>query len=158
VHNSTYKKVVVQWLNEALCFVSSLVLADSFRLRNRQLLVAAKRHVQHLFCVTFLLNLDMHIDNPKIDQIRELCKENRVKTLFAFGSVTRDDFNADSDIDLVVDFEEKDPFIYSDLYLNLKSKLEDILNRQVDLLEERAIKNRFFRQQLESTKVPLYGN
>jgi len=100
----------------------------------------------------------MHIDNPKIDQIRELCKENRVKTLFAFGSVTRDDFNADSDIDLVVDFEEKDPFIYSDLYLNLKSKLEDILNRQVDLLEERAIKNRFFRQQLESTKVPLYGN
>jgi hypothetical protein len=98
----------------------------------------------------------MHIDNPKIDQIRELCKENRVKTLFVFGSVTRDDFNADSDIDLVVDFEEKDPFIYSDLYLNLKSKLENILNRQVDLLEERAIKNRFFRQQLESTKVPLY--
>jgi uncharacterized protein len=99
----------------------------------------------------------MHIENPKIDQIRELCKENRVKTLFAFGSVTRDDFNTDSDIDLVVDFEEKDPFIYSDLYLNLKSKLEDILKRQVDLLEERAIKNRFFRQQLESTKVPLYG-
>jgi len=100
----------------------------------------------------------MHIENPKIDQIRELCKENRVKTLFAFGSVTRDDFNADSDIDLVVDFEEKDPFIYSDLYLNLKSKLEDILNRQIDLLEERAIKNRFFKQQLESTKVPLYVN
>ena len=36
-------RVVVQWLNEALCFVSSSVLADSFRLRNRQLLVAAKR-------------------------------------------------------------------------------------------------------------------
>ncbi len=42
-HNSTYKKLAVQWLNEALCFVSSSVLADSFRLRNRQLLVAAKR-------------------------------------------------------------------------------------------------------------------
>jgi hypothetical protein len=42
--NSTYKKLAVQWLNEALCFVSSLVLADSFRLRNRQLLVAAKRY------------------------------------------------------------------------------------------------------------------
>jgi hypothetical protein len=41
--NSTYKKLAVQWLNEALCFVSSLVLADSFRLRNRQLLVAANR-------------------------------------------------------------------------------------------------------------------
>ena len=42
--NSTYKKLAVQWLNEALCFVSSIVVADSFRLRNRQLLVAAKRY------------------------------------------------------------------------------------------------------------------
>jgi hypothetical protein len=41
--NSTYKKLAVQWLNKALCFVSSFVVADSFRLRNRQLLVAAKR-------------------------------------------------------------------------------------------------------------------
>jgi hypothetical protein len=45
-HNSTYKKLAVQWLNEALCFVSSSVEADSFRLRNRQLLVAAKRYRQ----------------------------------------------------------------------------------------------------------------
>ncbi len=99
----------------------------------------------------------MHIENPKIDQIRELCRENRVKSLFAFGSVTRDDFNDSSDIDLVVDFEERDPFVYTDLYLNLKSRLEDLLKRQVDLLEERAIKNRFFRQQLENTKVKIYG-
>jgi len=44
--NSTYKKLAVQWLNEALCFVSSFVVADSFVLRNRQLLVAAKRYGQ----------------------------------------------------------------------------------------------------------------
>jgi hypothetical protein len=41
--NSTYKKLAVQCLNEALCFLSSSVLADSFVLRNRQLLLAAKR-------------------------------------------------------------------------------------------------------------------
>ena len=41
--NSTYKKLAVQWLNEALCFVSSSMVVDSFRLRNRQLLVAANR-------------------------------------------------------------------------------------------------------------------
>jgi len=41
--NSSYKKLAVQWLNEALYFVSSFVVADSFVLRNRQLLVAAKR-------------------------------------------------------------------------------------------------------------------
>ena len=43
--NSTYKKLAVQWLNEALCFVSSFVVAESFVLRNRQLLVAANRGV-----------------------------------------------------------------------------------------------------------------
>jgi len=42
-YNSTYKKLAIQWLNEALCFVSSLVVVDSLVLRNRQLLVAAKR-------------------------------------------------------------------------------------------------------------------
>ena len=42
-HNSTYKKLAVQCLIEALCFVSSSVLADSLVLRNRQLLVAANR-------------------------------------------------------------------------------------------------------------------
>jgi hypothetical protein len=35
--NSTYKKLAVQWLNEALCFVLSPMLADSFVLRNRQI-------------------------------------------------------------------------------------------------------------------------
>jgi hypothetical protein len=45
-YNSTYKKLAVQWLNEDLCFVSSFVVADPPRrmLRNRQLLVAAKRY------------------------------------------------------------------------------------------------------------------
>jgi len=45
-YNSTYKKLAVQWLNEALCFVSGLVVADSLVLRNRQLLVAANRYHQ----------------------------------------------------------------------------------------------------------------
>ena len=52
--NSTYKKLAIQWLNEALCFVSSSVLADSFVLRNRQLLVAAERYGQ--FKKTIRLN------------------------------------------------------------------------------------------------------
>lgn len=99
----------------------------------------------------------MKIEQAKIDQIQELCKTNKVKTLFAFGSVTRDDFNEESDIDLVVDINEKDPFKYTDLYFNLKSKLEDIFKRQVDLLEDRAIKNRIFRRELDNTKVKIYG-
>jgi hypothetical protein len=48
-YNSTYKKLAVLWLNEAVCFVSSSVLVDSFVLRNRQLLVAAKRYKPAFF-------------------------------------------------------------------------------------------------------------
>jgi hypothetical protein len=42
-YNSGFKKLAVQWLNEHLFFVSSVVLADSFVLRNRQLLKPTKR-------------------------------------------------------------------------------------------------------------------
>lgn len=41
--NSTYPKVAVQWLNQALCFYQSLCLVDSVVLRNSHLRVAAKR-------------------------------------------------------------------------------------------------------------------
>ena len=58
-HNSTYKKLAVQWLNEALCFVSSSVVADIFRLRNRQLLVAAKRQAVKKLTF-FLFNFYFH--------------------------------------------------------------------------------------------------
>jgi predicted nucleotidyltransferase len=99
----------------------------------------------------------MKIDEPKIKQIQELCKASNVKSLFAFGSVTRDDFDETSDIDLIVDFNENDPFKYTDLYFDLKSKLELMLKRNVDLLEERAIRNRLFKQQIDNTKVKIYG-
>ena len=44
IANSTYKKVAVQWLNQALHSYLSLCLADSEVLRNRHLRVAAKRY------------------------------------------------------------------------------------------------------------------
>jgi predicted nucleotidyltransferase len=99
----------------------------------------------------------MKIDEPKIKQIQELCKTSNVKSLFAFGSVIGNDYNETSDIDLIVDFNENDPFKYADLYFDLKSKLEEMLKRNVDLLEERAIRNRLFKQQIDNTKVKIYG-
>lgn len=42
-YNSTYKKLAIQWLNEVRFFNQTFVQADSFVLRNRQLLIAAKR-------------------------------------------------------------------------------------------------------------------
>ena len=99
----------------------------------------------------------MKLNDKYISEIKRLCELNNVKSLFAFGSVTREDFNDNSDIDLVVDFNENDPFIYTDLYFNLKSKLEELLRRQVDLIEERGIRNKFFKSELDKTKVKIYG-
>ena len=92
-----------------------------------------------------------------IDQIKRLCELNKVRTLFAFGSVTTEKFSADSDIDLVVDIDENDPISYSDKYFNLKFQLEEILKRQIDLLEQKAIRNRYLKSEIERTKVQIYG-
>jgi predicted nucleotidyltransferase len=80
-----------------------------------------------------------------------------VKNFSVFGSVLTDKFSQSSDIDFIVDFEEKDPIKYTDLYFKLKDKLEKILNRQIDLIEERAIKNSFFRNEINQSKVLIYG-
>ncbi len=93
-----------------------------------------------------------------IDQIKILCDSNKVKTLFAFGSVTGDYFRSDSDIDLVVDIDESDPIAYSDKYFNLKFHLEELLKRQIDLLEQKAIKNPYLKNQIDQTKILIYGN
>lgn len=92
-----------------------------------------------------------------IDQIKKLCSLNGVRSLFAFGSVTTDQFGPDSDIDMMVDIEDDDPITYSDRYFNLKFQLEQLLKRQIDLLEQKAIKNPYLRQQIDKTKVLIYG-
>tara|TARA_R110000868_G_scaffold83605_8_gene235841 strand:- start:366 stop:668 length:303 start_codon:yes stop_codon:yes gene_type:complete len=99
----------------------------------------------------------MKINEKNISLIKKLCEKYRVRTFSAFGSVTREDFNDDSDIDFVVDFDENDPFEYTDLYFQLKENLEKLLKRQIDLIEERGIKNQFFRKELNETKVLIYG-
>jgi hypothetical protein len=68
-----------------------------------------------------------------------------------------DNFSSDSDIDFVVDFDENDPIKYTDLYFQLKEKLELILKRQINLIEERGIKNSFFRKEIDESKVVIYG-
>lgn len=99
----------------------------------------------------------MTVIDQNINQIIQLCKNNNVRSLFAFGSVITDKFRPDSDIDLVVDIDDNDPISYSDKYFNLKFQLEEILKRQIDLLEQKAIRNKFLRSEIERTKVQIYG-
>jgi len=101
--------------------------------------------------------LRMKLITLNIDTIRGLCAKYHVKTLFAFGSVTRDELKTNSDIDLVVDIDSNDPLSYSDDYFGLKFQLEQLFKRQIDLLELRAIKNQYLKQNIENTKVLVYG-
>ncbi|MCU0442990.1 MAG: nucleotidyltransferase domain-containing protein [Bacteroidia bacterium] len=98
----------------------------------------------------------MTILSSHIDQIKDICASNQVRTLFAFGSVTNDKFRPDSDIDLIVDIAESDPLVYSDKYFNLKEQLERIFNRHIDLLEHKALRNRFLKEEIDQTKVLIY--
>ncbi len=92
-----------------------------------------------------------------ISLIAELCKTHKVRSLYAFGSVLTDKFNKESDIDLIVDFENLPVEEYADNYFDLKFSLEEILKRSIDLLEEKAIKNPYFRQNVNQQKQLLYG-
>jgi len=89
--------------------------------------------------------------------ILNLCKSHKVKSLYAFGSVLTDQFNSDSDIDLIVDFQQLDVLDYGDNYYDLKFSLENIFKRSVDLLEEKAIKNPYFRKAITQKKQLIYG-
>jgi len=99
----------------------------------------------------------MNIIEAHIHLIRQLCHQYKVKTLFAFGSVTTDRFKPTSDIDLLVDIESSDPLEYADNYFALKFQLEKILRRHIDLLEQKALRNPFLRQEIDNSKVLLYG-
>ncbi|MCX6238393.1 MAG: nucleotidyltransferase domain-containing protein [Bacteroidia bacterium] len=86
-----------------------------------------------------------------------LCQQNKVKSLYVFGSVLTDHFNDKSDIDLVVDIDSSDPYEYADNYFNLKFALQDLLKRPIDLLENKAIKNPFIRNRIDSSKYLIYA-
>jgi len=99
----------------------------------------------------------MKIIDKNIDRIRALCYKHKVTRLFVFGSILTDKFKKSSDIDFLVDFEGVDLFDYADNYYDLKSSLESILKRQVDLLEDKAVTNPYLRQSIDSSKQLIYG-
>lgn len=90
--------------------------------------------------------------------INKLCLLHKVKSLYAFGSVLTGRFGNDSDIDLIVDFEPVDINLYADNYYDLKFSLQDILHRNIDLLEAKAIKNPFFLKAINKQRQLLYGH
>jgi predicted nucleotidyltransferase len=98
----------------------------------------------------------MYLDSY-YNSLTELCRQYNVKTLYAFGSVLTAQFNAGSDVDLIVDFKDIPVESYADNYFDFKFSIEDVLHRPIDLLEEKAIRNPYFRRNINPKKQLIYG-
>ena len=98
----------------------------------------------------------MYLDLYK-NKIIKLCERYQVKHLFAFGSVLTNRFSDSSDVDLLVDINSKNPIDYAENYFDLKFELEDLLKRKIDLLEERGLKNKYLIENIDNSKLLIYG-
>ncbi len=98
----------------------------------------------------------MYLDNY-LNQIENLCKKHKVKNLFVFGSVLTENFSDNSDIDLIIEINTNDPIDYAENYFDFKFKLEDLLKRKIDLLEQKALKNKYLIENIDKTKRIIYA-
>lgn len=80
--------------------------------------------------------------NPKVsirkDQLTAFCKRWQVTELALFGSVLRDDFGPESDVDALVEFEEEARHTLFELD-DMELELEEIFGREVDLVSRRGV-------------------
>ena len=95
--------------------------------------------------------------NPHKYQIQALCKKHNVKSLYAFGSVLRSDFNDKSDVDFLVEFEELEYGDYADNYFSLAETLEELLGKKVDLITDKSMKNPYFIDVIKANRQLLYA-
>jgi hypothetical protein len=72
------------------------------------------------------------------DEIEAFCERRRIVEFALFGSVLRDDFNEESDIDVLVTFADDVRYTLFDL-VRMGDELEEIFGRKVDLLDRRAV-------------------
>ena len=93
-----------------------------------------------------------------LPQVQQLFQKHKIKNAYAFGSVVTDRFKEDSDVDLLINFMEGlDPLEMGQSIWDLEDELNALLKREVDILTERSLKNRFFIKELNETRVPIYG-
>ena len=99
----------------------------------------------------------MNLIELNIDRIIALCKKYKVAKLWVFGSILTPRFNDQSDIDFSVVFhydQIQDLFI---TFFDFIEELQLVLGRKVELVDETAIKNPYFRSELNNTKRLIYG-
>jgi predicted nucleotidyltransferase len=99
----------------------------------------------------------MNLIIQNIENINKLCNQHQVEQLFIFGSIKTDKFNDKSDIDILLQFSHNiDAAEYFENYMDFKEKMESLLNRQVDIVENQAVRNPIFRKILDREKILVY--
>jgi hypothetical protein len=89
-------------------------------------------------------------------KVAELCRRYGVAELALFGSVLRDDFRAESDVDVLVSFgPEAHPSLLE--LVELREDLKDLFGRDVDLVERAGLRNPFRRREILSTAEVVYA-
>ena len=83
-------------------------------------------------------------------QVAEFCRKHHIEKLSLFGSVLRDDFGTDSDIDVLVEFERPTGLL---ALIRLERELSEVLGRPVDLLTEEAISHHLRDEIMQSRQV-----
>lgn len=89
-------------------------------------------------------------------RVSKYCKRFNVKSLDAFGSYSREEASADSDLDLLVEFRELPPSEYAQSYFGLLHSLEDELHINIDLLTLPSIKRKSLLENLEKERIRIY--
>jgi predicted nucleotidyltransferase len=87
-----------------------------------------------------------NIDLPE-DKLADFCRRWKVVEFALFGSVLRDDFGPDSDIDVLVTFQPDAPWSLWDL-VDMRDELHQLFGREVDLVEKDALRNPFRRHEI----------
>lgn len=88
--------------------------------------------------------------------LADFCRHWKVRELSVFGSVLRDDFSSDSDVDVLVSFDSNAAWSLFDI-VNMRQELTALLGRPVDLVEEAGLRNPFRRAAILKSKHQLYA-
>jgi predicted nucleotidyltransferase len=96
--------------------------------------------------------------NLEIDQekIKKFCQRWKISEFSLFGSVLREDFNPESDVDVLISFEPDIPWSLFD-WVDMIDELKSIFGRDVDLVEKSGLKNPFRRHEILTKRQVIYA-
>ena len=96
------------------------------------------------------------IENKK-PELQQLYEKYAVKSMYLFGSASTANFNDESDIDILIAFQEIPFEQYTNIFFAFHQALENLFGRKVNLITERSLTNPFFIQSIDETKQLLYA-